>query len=389
VQRPVQEPPVERVVRRPGVQRPVQEPPVERVVRRPVVARPVDHPAIERRPVRQVGLPDSGEIRTASTRRRPPTRPAAPTKPAGRSRRRKHVPLDRPGLGYAGIHRGRRARRQLSFWQEMPLLVLVAFGLALLIKTFLLQAFFIPSGSMENTLAIRDRVLVNKLVYDTRTPHRGEIVVFRATDSWAPEVPVEEPQGLARVTRTLGSAIGVAPPDEKDVIKRVIGVGGDTVRCCDDKGRVQVNGHSLDEPYVFDNTPLETRPFGPVVVPQGRMFVMGDHRGVSQDSRAYLDDQFRGTIPVDQVVGQAFSVVWPFDRWHRLPVPGTFPGVPKPGASRPAVGDSTGGSTGGRPRSSPTPGAALVALPVLVFAGRRRRFGLEPYRPDGEPAAER
>lgn len=210
---------------------------------------------------------------------------------------------------------------------EIPLLILVALGLALIIKAFFVQAFFIPSESMEKTLhgcagCNGDRVLVNKLVYQFRDVHRGEIVVFRGPDSWKQEVagpgPASNP--LSKLLRGVGRAVGAAPPSEKDFIKRVIGIPGDTVQCCDPKGRVVVNGVALDEPYLYED---DRATFGPITVPKGRLWVMGDHRGASADSRAHQDDH-QGTIPVDNVIGRAFVKVWPPGRIGMLPVPRTF-----------------------------------------------------------------
>ncbi|MDQ1678844.1 MAG: signal peptidase [Actinomycetota bacterium] len=263
-------------------------------------------------------------------------------------------------------HRAIRTRRPMPFWQELPLLLLIALCLALLIKTFLVQAFFIPSGSMENTLRIRDRVLVNKLVYDVRDPVRGEVIVFRGTDSWDPEPgTVQAPSGMfGRLTHGLGELVGVAQPDERDFVKRVIGLPGDTVRCCDSRGRITVNDVPLDEPYVFDNTPAEQRPFGPVNVPAGRLFVMGDHRHVSADSRQYLQDRWQGTVPVDQVIGRAFVKVWPTEHWGLLPVPATFEAVPTALAPRE------------RPASPEPPGVpALFVAPLLVASAGGSRTG--------------
>lgn len=222
----------------------------------------------------------------------------------------------------------------MPLWQELPLLLIVAFGLAVLIRTFLLQAFFIPSGSMENTLMIGDRVLVNKVVYDIRQPERGEIVVFRGTDNWAPESTTPQTSGLlAKVGRTLGDLVGMAQPGEKDFIKRIIGLPGDQVACCDAQGRVTVNGHPLDEPYITDNSPLDEDPavnrcgprrFGPITVAPGMMWVMGDHRLVSQDSRC------QGQVPIKNIIGKAFVIVWPRTDWATLGVPPTFSQVPRP-----------------------------------------------------------
>jgi signal peptidase I len=210
-------------------------------------------------------------------------------------------------------------RRVMPLWQEMPLLLIVAFCVAVLVRSFLVQAFVIPSSSMESTLLVGDRVLVNKVVYALRDPRRGEVVVFRGTDRWAPENVAEQPGGVwDRIGDTLGDLVGISRPGEKDFIKRVIGLPGDRVACCDAAGRVTVNGIGLDEPYLNSNSlldgPLATqscqgRRFDAVLVGAGQLFVMGDNRAVSLDSRC------QGTIPIDHVIGRAIFVVWPTDRW--------------------------------------------------------------------------
>ena len=220
----------------------------------------------------------------------------------------------------------RRRRKGLPLWQELPLLMVIAFCLAVLIRTFLMQAFIIPSGSMEDTLVTGDRVLVNKLVYHFREPARGEIVVFRGTDAWAPAEAEEEVGVLTRFGRTLGDLVGISHPGKKDYIKRIIGLPGDRVSCCDEQGRVLVNGQPLDEPYVLRDSPLDVPPayncharqFDEVVVAPGNMFVMGDHRLVSQDSRC------QGQVPIENIIGRAFVIVWPSDRWASLSAPDTF-----------------------------------------------------------------
>ncbi len=263
--------------------------------------------------------------------------------------------------------RGRRSgKKPLSFWQEFPVLILVAIVLALLIKTFLVQAFYIPSESMQDTLQVRDRVLVNKLVYNFRAPKRGEVVVFNGVQ-WQPEVQIAEPgNSFQRGLRTVTGAIGVGPPNEKDYIKRVIGLPGETVACCDDAGRVTVNDRALVEPYILDNTPQELRAFGPITVPEGRLWVMGDHRGVSADSRAHAQDTWHGTIPIDNVVGRAFVIVWPVGRAGGLPVPSA---LDQPAArGDPGVGDP----------GTVAPGVLLPLLPQLpvsALAARWRRRG--------------
>lgn len=218
-----------------------------------------------------------------------------------------------------------------GFWRELPVLVVIAVALAVLIRTFLVQAFFIPSGSMEKTLhgcpgCSGDKVLVNKLVYHFRDPRPGDIVVFRGPPSWESEVQVEEPGNpISRAVRWIGQTVGVAQPDEKDFVKRVIAVGGQTVACCDPQGRVTVDGVPLDEPYIYLTAPgVRPQEFGPVTVPKGRLWVMGDHRDGSADSRAHIDDGASGTVPVDDVIGKAFVIVWPPSRWATLGTPETF-----------------------------------------------------------------
>jgi signal peptidase I len=270
----------------------------------------------------------------------------------------------------------KRRRKQMPLWQEMPLLLVVAFCLAVLIRTFLVQAFFIPSGSMTDTLLVGDRVLVNKVVYDMREPRRGEIVVFSGTDSWIPEVRSDPNLSLmSKLGRTVGDLVGVTRPGDKDFIKRVIGLPGDKVSCCDPSGRVLVNGRPLDETYVIENSPLETPPnprecrsrrFAEITVQPGEMFVMGDHRLVSQDGRC------QGPVPIKNVIGKAFLIVWPNEHWATLPTPSTFDDVPDPVAvAAPGPGPS-------RPLTTPPTGAFGIFMPILVplgfFARRRRNF---------------
>ncbi|MBQ1066456.1 signal peptidase I [Micromonospora sp. D75] len=282
--------------------------------------------------------------------------------------------VDEDGAVDPWRRRARRGRRQMPLWQELPLLLIVALCLAVLSRTFLLQAFFIPSGSMENTLLVGDRVLVNKVVYDVRDPVRGEVVVFRGTDRWvAQEAPAPPTNFAGQVSRTLGDLVGVSRPGEKDFIKRVIGVPGDKIWCCDD-GRVVVNGVPLDEQaYVSEDSPLElppnpkecrSRQFTEVVVPPGQIFVMGDHRLVSQDARC------QGPVPIENVIGRAFMIVWPSQRWTTLPVPETFADVPRADAAAasgpvPVDPDPVGGVVLIVP--------VVATLTVLAGSGRLRR----------------
>ncbi|MDG4829552.1 signal peptidase I [Solwaraspora sp. WMMD1047] len=199
-----------------------------------------------------------------------------------------------------------------SFWRELPILLGVAILVAVLVRAFVLQTFFIPSPSMEHTLDIDDRVLVNKLVYHFRSPERGEIVVFRAPAEWS------------------------GNPDGEDFIKRVIGVGGDRVVCCDEQERLVINGQPLDEPYIYSQDgirdPAADEDFD-VTIPADRLWVMGDHRSASGDSLEHWQrsqDLDIATIPEDAVVGRAFTVFWPVDRAKWLTVPDGFDRIPAP-----------------------------------------------------------
>jgi signal peptidase I len=214
--------------------------------------------------------------------------------------------------------------RRPSLWRELPVLAVIALVLALLIKTFLVQAFYIPSGSMQNTLQPGDRVLVSKLTYRFRDIQRGDVVVFNGVDSFAPEVTVVQPTNPVRRALQWGaSALGLPTVNETDFIKRVIGVPGDRVRCCDPQGRVTVNGQPLDEPYLYPGDVPSTTTFD-VVVPAGKLWVMGDHRSDSKDSRSYLGDPGGGMVPESRVVGRAFAIVWPLNRATLLSIPATF-----------------------------------------------------------------
>jgi signal peptidase I len=218
----------------------------------------------------------------------------------------------------------RRVGQSSSLMRELPILVFVALALALLIKTFLVQAFFIPSDSMENTLLQGDRVLVNKFASHFGDVKRGEVVVFRDPGGWLPAGADDESGNpVLQGIKDVFVFVGLLPSSsEKDLIKRVIGVPGDKVACCTD-GKVTVNGIPLDEPYIYPGDKPSDRQFS-VTVPPNRLWVMGDHRSLSADSRVHMADPGNGTIPEDNVVGRAFVLVWPLDRWSTLGVPETF-----------------------------------------------------------------
>ncbi len=217
-----------------------------------------------------------------------------------------------------------KQKRPSSFWRELPILVVIALGLAFLLKTFLIQAFYIPSGSMETTLQVGDRVMVNKLAYDLGDIQRGDVIVFNGVDSWDPEIQVAEPSNpVTRVLQSVAGVFGFASPTEKDYIKRVIGLPGDRVKCCDKEGRITVNGIPIEEPYLFEGNKPSNDPFD-VRVPADRVWVMGDHRAESSDSRAHIGDPGGGAIPVESVVGRAFVIIWPFSEAGLLTRPDTI-----------------------------------------------------------------
>lgn len=187
-----------------------------------------------------------------------------------------------------------------SLLRELPVLVVVAFAVALLIKSFVLQAFFIPSASMEPTLREGDRVLVEKLSYLVGSPQRGQVIVFERDVTGA---VVEEPDGgwIEDITGAFRGLFGFPTGDTQDFIKRIMAVGGDTIEGREDG--VYVNGERVEEPYLEEGQ--TTSVFGPFEVPEGQLFVMGDNRDNSDDSRGF------GAVPEDRVVGHAFVLIWP------------------------------------------------------------------------------
>jgi signal peptidase I len=275
----------------------------------------------------------------------------------------------------------RRARRKRSFWREFPILVVVALLLAVVIKTYAVQAFFIPSGSMENTLEINDRVLVNKLVYDVRGIHRGDIVVFNGDGSWDPGTAPRDTNFVVKFAQGFASMFGFGHPGDI-LIKRVIGLPGDKVACCDAQGRVTVNSVPLTEqPYLYPgDAPSEIR-FN-IVVPPGRLWVMGDHRLISDDSRDHQGQPGGGTIPENAVIGRAFVIIWPISRWRILPIPATFEQPKLSAAGPPATRDTAGLLSARLEPSSPALPLALgfaVAVPVTWLQRQARlRFSRRP-----------
>ncbi len=252
------------------------------------------------------------------------------------------------------IQRNQKAKR--PFWVELPILVVVAFALTFVIQTFVAKVYYVPSGSMEKTIhgvpRGGDRILASKIVYDFRDPRQGDVVVFKGPDTWAAEADVPGPSTwFGKALSAVGSVVGIAPPNEKDFVKRVIAVGGQTVACCDAKGNVTVDGRPLNEPYIYEPLPFDPgvadcqvggtdpdhygsrRCFAPVKVPADQLWVMGDHRSDSDDS-SFNCLQLKPTaaptacgrpIPVSDVIGKAIFIVAPISRWHTIGNPDIEP----------------------------------------------------------------
>lgn len=290
-------------------------------------------------------------------------------------------PVSGPATGGRAARRkaARRVkrRRRRSMVKEVPILIGVAVLIALVLKTFLVQAFVIPSGSMEQTIRIGDRVLVDKFTpWFGSKPHRGDVVVFKDPGGWLAgeqSKPGADPVGIRQGKQAL-TFIGLLPSaNEQDLIKRVIGVGGDTVKCCDKDGKITVNGTPLLEPYVHPGNPPSQLVFE-VKVPQGRIFVMGDHRSDSADSRYHLTEPGQGTVSEDLVIGRAFVIAWPFGHWRGLAEPDTYASVRDAPQVR-AQGDASPHSV------SPTDQEGMVRLPtpaelplVMGVVGLRRMY---------------
>ena len=239
---------------------------------------------------------------------------------------RSEPPLDaeRPEVRGAPSHESPRRPGLLAgiaaAIKEVAVVAVMAMALSFVVKTWLIQAFFIPSGSMEDTLLIGDRVIVNKLVPDAMDLHRGDIVVFADPGSWLPPTQGTDRGPLLNALEDGLVFVGLLPDTAEDhLIKRVIGLPGDRVACCVAQGRLTVNGTPVDETYLFPGDEPSSLAFD-IVVPQGSVWVMGDHRSNSDDSR-YHDtsgDGLSGSVPIDDITGRAVAIVWPFARWTGL-----------------------------------------------------------------------
>jgi signal peptidase I len=253
-----------------------------------------------------------------------------------------------------------KAKKKRNFWRELLTIVVAAAVLTLLVKAFVVQVYRIPSASMENTLQVGDRVLVNKVVYHFRDIARGDIVVFSGQDSWGPDAPPPSSDPVVRLFDDVLSGIGLQN-SQTYYIKRVIGLPGDRVACCNAQGQVTVNGVPLSEgAYLFPGNQPSTLKFSEIV-PSGHVWVMGDHRSDSDDSRYHPGDPGGGAIPENQVVGRAFLIIWPPSQFRDLPIPSTF--------AQTALGAVAAAQVAG----VPVMGAAVIGGPLLLLRRRRRR----------------
>ena len=248
-------------------------------------------------------------------------------------------------------------KKKKSFGRELLTIVVAAAVLTLLVKAFVVQVYRIPSGSMENTLQVGDRVLVNKVVYHFRGIARGDVIVFSGQDSWGPDAPPPSSDPVVRIFDDVLSGIWLQD-NQTYYIKRVIGLPGDHVACCTD-GKVTVNGVPLSEgSYVYPGNPPSSVKFSEVV-PAGHLWVMGDHRSDSEDSRYNTGDPGGGAIPENQVVGRAFLIIWPPSQIRDLPIPSTFQQATlSVAAAEPVAGAAAAG---------------VIGVPLLLLRRRRSR----------------
>jgi signal peptidase I len=209
--------------------------------------------------------------------------------------------------------------RKGSYLRELPVLVTVALVVSILIKSFLVQFFYIPSGSMENTLQIADRVAVNRVPFLSQTVHRGDVIVFRDPAGWLPSAQSAGENVVIAKVKEVFVAVGVLPnPAKQYLVKRVIGLPGDHIVCCDKNKSLIINGTPVSEPYVYvGNSPSDMK--FDIKVAAGKYWVMGDHRGASADSRYHQDDINKGQVPTDRITGRVVGIIWPIKHLKVIP----------------------------------------------------------------------
>jgi signal peptidase I len=274
-------------------------------------------------------------------------------------------------------------KKRKKLWRELVIIVVAAAVLTLLVKAFVVQVYRIPSQSMENTLLVGDRVLVNKVVYRFRGIDRGDVVVFSGQGSWGPDAPPPSSDPIVRVFDDILSGLGLHS-SQTYYIKRVIGLPGDHVACCTN-GKVTVNGVPLTETSFLPPGAVPSTSSFSVVVPPGRIWVMGDNREDSDDSRSHMVEGFpgQGTIPKNEVVGRAFLVIWPISRFNDLPIPNTFQQAALHSGAAGATVIRVGGGAldlGGRalgvvaaaPVAGTAGAAGIISAPLLLLRRRRR-----------------
>jgi len=271
----------------------------------------------------------------------------------------------------------RQQAKNKSFWRELVTIVVAAAVLTLLVKAFLVQVYRIPSASMEDTLMVGDRVLVNKLVYHFRGIDRGDIIVFSGQDSWGPDAPPPSSDPVVRVFDDVLSGLGLHS-DQTFYIKRVIGLPGDRVACCTANDQVTVNGTALNEAAYVAPGGIQlqaTEPFS-VTVPKGYVWVEGDNRGDSDDSRGHTDDPGGGAVPINQIVGRAFFKIWPPSQFGDLPIPSDFAQVAAhsgaAGATAVQIGSVALSAVAAVPVGGAAGAAGLISAPLLLLRQRRR-----------------
>lgn len=223
--------------------------------------------------------------------------------------------------GSSQSQRDKRARGVKLFLRDILVIFVAALLISFLIKTFLVRSFYIPSTSMESTLLVNDRIIVNQLVPEVTPIERGDVVVFRDPGGWLNPVPEPDRGPLVESVDAVLAFVGLSAPDSNDhLIKRVIGLPGDTIKCCNDFGQLVINGVPIDEPYIQlpPDTTKATRDDFEVTVPEGYLWVMGDNRYSSADSSFHRNDPSGGFVPIDNVVGRALIISWPANRWTSL-----------------------------------------------------------------------